>query len=189
MLVARSAPECRLYIDLNPCSCGEAAFDVRHALRTGSGGGLVAVYEGPCGRCGLPRRFTFDLDPATPPPPPAFGGPRPSRIICPGQFALEADRAASSADLVPAGATPPRRAQSRAALARALAAQQEVLKFVPQDADEVPAGAFTSWEGRALYAREPGRFRARTGWRRWPRRTATPWPGTTPEPGRPRRSV
>ena len=160
MLVARSAPECRLYIDLNPCSCGEVAFDVRHALRTGPDGDLVAVYEGACGRCGLPRRFTFALDPATPPPPPAFGGPQPSRIICPGQFALEADRAASSADLVPAGGVPSRRAQSRAALARALAAQQEVLKFIPPGADGVPAGAFTSWEGRALYAQEPGRFRA-----------------------------
>ena len=63
MLVARSAPECRLYIDLNPCSCGEVAFDVRHALRTGPDGDLVAVYEGACGRCGLPRRFTFALAP------------------------------------------------------------------------------------------------------------------------------
>ena len=98
--------------------------------------------------------------PGHPAAPPAFGGPQPSRIICPGQFALEADRAASSADLVPAGGLPSRRTQSRAALARALAAQQEVLKFIPPGADEVPAGAFTSWEGRALYAQEPGRFRA-----------------------------
>ena len=27
MLVARSAPECRLYIDLNPCSCGDNLID------------------------------------------------------------------------------------------------------------------------------------------------------------------
>jgi hypothetical protein len=159
MLVARSAPECRLYLDLHPCSCGETAFDVRHTLRTGPDGALLAVYEGPCSRCGLPRRFVFALDPATPPPPPAYGGPRPSQIICPGQFALAADRAASSAELVPAGAPPARRAQSREALARAVAAQQEVVKFVPAGSDEVPAGAFTSPEGRALYAREPGRFR------------------------------
>jgi hypothetical protein len=159
MLVARSAPECRLYIDLNPCSCGETAFDVRHTLRTGPDGGLVAVYEGWCARCGLPRRFTFALDPATPPPPPAYGGTAPSQIICPGQFALVADQAAASAELVPAGMPPARRARGREALARALAAQQEVLKFIPAGADEVPAGAFTSWEGRALYAQEPGRFR------------------------------
>jgi hypothetical protein len=145
MLIARSAPECRLYIDLNPCSCGEWSFDVRHTLRSGPDGALIAVYEGACPRCGLPRRFEFALDPATPPPPPAYGGPRPSRIICPGQFALVADHAS--------------RASGRDALARAIAAQQEVIKFIPAGADEVPAEAFTSWEGRALYAREPGRFR------------------------------
>jgi hypothetical protein len=159
MLVARSAPECRLYIDLSPCSCGETAFDVRHALRTGPDGVLVAVYEGACPRCGLPRRFEFALDPATPPVPPAYGGPRPSQIICPGQFALVADRAAASAELVPAGMAPAARSRGRDALARALAAQQEVIKFIPAGADEVPAAAFTSPEGRALYAREPGRFR------------------------------
>lgn len=158
MLVARSAPECRLYIDLSPCSCGETAFDVRHTLRNGPDGELVAVYEGRCRRCGLPRRFTFALDPATPPPPPAYGGPRPSQIICPGQFALVADRAAAAADLVPAQ-SPQERARGREALARALAAQEEVVKFIPPGADAVPAEAFTSWEGRELYAAEPGRFR------------------------------
>lgn len=157
MLVARSAPECRLYIDLHPCSCGDTAFDVRHVLRTMPDGGLAAVYEGLCARCALPRRFSFALDPTTPPPPPAYGGPTPSRIICPGQFALIADRAAASAALVPAGTALAQR-QGRAALAQALAAQQEVIKFIPAGADTVPAEAFTSPEGQALYAREPGRF-------------------------------
>ncbi|OLB64736.1 MAG: hypothetical protein AUI10_09750, partial [Actinobacteria bacterium 13_2_20CM_2_72_6] len=158
MLVARSAPECRLYLDLHPCSCGATAFPVRHVLRPGEGDALEAVYEGDCASCGLPRRFVFELDPATPPPPPAYGGPQPSRIICPGQFLLVADRAAGSAVLDPAGLDATGRAASRTAMTVALAAMDEVLKFIPDGAPAVPAAAITSPEGRAAYAREPGRF-------------------------------
>jgi hypothetical protein len=158
-LVARSAAECRLYIDLHPCSCGAVDVDMSHHLQAGPGGSLQALYEGTCRRCGLPRRFVFTLDPATPPPPPAYGGPTPSRIICPGQFAIVADQAARSAVLDPESLPEQERARSRDALARALAAQKEVLKFIPAGADAVPPAAFTSAEGRALQAAEPGRFR------------------------------
>jgi len=158
VLVARSAPECRLYLDLHPCSCGEAAFPVRHLLRTGTSGGLEAVYEGTCPRCGLPRRFVFTLDPATPPPPPAYGGAAASHIICPGEFALVADRSARSTPVDPAGLTPEQRQRGRAWLAQALAAEEEIAKFIPSGLDAVPPEAFTSHEGRVLYRREPGRF-------------------------------
>lgn len=160
MLIARSAPECRLYMDLHPCSCGEAGFEVSRSLRMGTDGSLLAVYDGPCRQCRLPRRFVFTLDPATPPPPPAYGGPQPSRIICPGQFALAADRAVRHAVLDPRGLDDRSRAASRAALSRALAAQEEIAKFIPAGAGAVPPDAFTSPEGNALYAREPGRFDA-----------------------------
>src|SRR5262245_31108671 len=117
MLVARSAPECRLYMDLHACSCGSVAFESRHSLRVGDTGALVAVYSGTCANCGLPRLFEFELDPRTPPLPPAFGGPEPSRIICPGQFAIVADHeAATGGNSAPAD-------DRAAALARALAAQ------------------------------------------------------------------
>lgn len=158
MLVARSAPECRLYISLHPCSCDETSLPVTHTLRS-VGDDLVAVYAGACPRCGLPRQFTFVLDPAVPPPPPAFGGGTPSRIICPGQFAIAADNAARATPLTPAGLSLPQREYGRDALAYALAAQDEVLTFIPQGADAVPESAFTSPEGLALYAAEPGRFR------------------------------
>jgi hypothetical protein len=150
MLVARSAPECRLYMDLHACSCGSVDFPARHTLQTSANGALVAVYTGPCARCSLPRRFEFELDPRTPPLPPAFGGPDPSQIICPGQFALVASYSAAEA------AAPDRSA--RPALARALAAQEEVIKFIPVGADAVPVDAFTSEEGHKLYAEDPGRF-------------------------------
>jgi hypothetical protein len=152
MLVARSSPECRLFMDLHACSCGTAAFDAVHTLRTGDNDELIAVYSGICSGCGLPRLFEFELDPRTPPLPPAYGGPNPSRIICPGQFAIAADLEARAAA---AGGT-----AGRAALARALAAQVEILKFIPAGGSAVPAEAFTSEEGQRLYASEPHRFDA-----------------------------
>lgn len=159
MLIARSSPECRLYMELRACSCGEAWFEAGHVLREDPEGRLLAVYRGICPRCALPRRFTFVLDEAAPPPPPAFGGPAPSRIICPGEFLLLADRAAASAALAPEhGADPERAEHARAALATAVAAAEEVLKFIPDGGSCVPEASFTSQAGRAAYAREPGRF-------------------------------
>src|SRR2546421_8402360 len=131
MLVARSAPECRLYLDLHPCSCGATAFPVRHVLRSGEGDALEAVYEGDCASCGLPRRFVFELDSATPPAPPAYGGPQPSRIICPGQFLLVADRAAGSAVLDPARPDPTRPPAHPTPPTVAPPGIPEGLKFVP----------------------------------------------------------
>src|SRR2546421_10305540 len=138
MLVARAAPVCRLYLDLHPCSCGATAFPVRHVLRPGEGDALEAVYEGDCASCELPRRFVFELDPATPPPPPAYGGPQPSRIICPGQFLLGADRAAGSAVLGPAGLGAPGPGARRTAMTRPPPAMGGGLEVLPPGA---PAGA------------------------------------------------
>lgn len=167
MLTARSAPECHLYMALHPCSCGDATFAGEHRLESGDDDELIAVYQGPCPQCGVVRRFAFLLDPEVPPPPPAYGGPLPSVIICPGQFALRADQAARSLPSVGgagggagAGAGDPRAVmEARRVLGEAVAAQAEVLKFVPAGGDAVPAEAFTSVEGRALYGGEPGRFR------------------------------
>lgn len=164
MLLARSSRECRLYMDLHICSCGESRFEARHVLNQSAGGPLLAVYEGTCPRCGLARRFTFTLDEALPPPPPAFGGPRPSSIICPGEFLLVAAQAAGSAPADPNGLSGQQRATARNALATAAAAVEEVLKFIPEGADAVPQAAVTSSAGAALYSREAGRFsRARLG--------------------------
>lgn len=158
MLIARSSPECRLYMDLHACSCGETGFAAEHALQEDAEGRLLAVYSGLCPRCGLPRRFVFALDDAIPPPPPAFGGAAPSRIVDPGEFLLYADKASAAADFAPAPGDPRADERGRLALAAAAAAVDEVLKFIPPGAAAVPEAAFASATGRALYAREPGRF-------------------------------
>ncbi len=153
--MARSSPECRLYMELRPCACGRAEPPGEdEVLRDARG--LVARYEGRCPQCGAARKFEFELDPETVPPD-VFGGSRPSRMICPGQFALHSDRLASR---WPARPAPPDRAAAREDLFWAVRALEEVLKFVPAGGDAVPAEAFSSEEGRAAYAAEPGRFRA-----------------------------
>jgi hypothetical protein len=155
--VARSSAECHLYMALHPCPCGEAAAPTEHKVVQGRDG-LVAQYRGQCAKCGRTRAFDFALDPEVPPVD-AFGGAKPSRLICPGQFALHADRLAARWPADRTNLSEAQRAQARDDLAWAARALEEVLKFVPADGDAVPAAAFTSDEGRAALAAEPGRFR------------------------------
>lgn len=157
MLVARSSPECHLYIELHPCTCGERVLDASHRL-VSTDAGLGAVYEGICPRCGTQRRFDFVLDPEIPPGD-RFGGARASSIIDPGEFLAVADDAAKR---VPADLSRLDETQREAArwwLTRAVNALEEVIKAVPTTADAVPETAMFSELGKAMYAREPGRFR------------------------------
>ena len=135
---------------LHPCErCGEADFPwSRHEIGPGEGG-LVSVYEGDCPSCGQGRRFAFAVD-EEPVPPPAYGGPEPSQIIDPGEFYAMAERAAAYARAVPDG---------HEAAVDALAAIEEVLKFLPPGADAVPEDAFASAGGMAVYSAGPERFR------------------------------
>ncbi|MEV4131668.1 hypothetical protein AB0J72_05830 [Dactylosporangium sp. NPDC049742] len=154
MLVARSVTECHLYMALHPCEgCGEWDFPWSRHDR---GPGPQSAYEGPCPSCGASRRFEFVIAPDAVPPP-AYGGPEPSRIIDPGEFLAMSERAAQHAT-VPADASGPRRDDARTAASDALAAAEEVLKFVPPHASAVPASAFTSETGRARYAADPAAF-------------------------------
>jgi hypothetical protein len=151
MLIARSSPECHLYIELHPCSCGETELASKHAL-VASGDDLVAVYENACPRCATPRRFEFVLDPEIPPGM-KFGGAKPSQIIDAAQYLAVADAAAKA---VPAGATG---SQAKLVMSRAVDALEEVVKFIPAGADRVPVEAMFTAAGKAIYLAEPGRFR------------------------------
>lgn len=158
MLVSRSSPECHLYIQLHPCDCGERELATEHKLVSGDAG-LVARYAGTCGKCGRQRTFDFLLDPDIPPAD-AYGGPRPSKIVCPGEWALHSDQLASRWPAAVDAIRPGDAGRARDDLAWAIRALEEVVKFIPDGADAVPATAFLSASGRAIYADEPGRFRA-----------------------------
>lgn len=159
--VARTSAEAHLYLELHPCSCGEARFAPGSSVVTTDDGDLASRYAGACPRCGTHREFVFRLPQEILMPTGEFryGGPDPSQLLDPGQWAAVADAYAASVPVDPSGLDAGERRRARAVLERAAAAVDEVLKFVPEGADEVPATAFVSERGRALYAREPGRFR------------------------------
>jgi glutathione S-transferase len=104
------------------------------------------------------RRFEFLLDPEIPPGD-KFGGSKLSELIDAGQYLAVADRAAR---LVPGGAEAlghEARREARWWMNRAVNALEEVLKFIPAAEDQVPQTALFTADGKAVYAREPGRFR------------------------------
>ncbi|MEU3612930.1 hypothetical protein ABZ725_11570 [Streptomyces sp. NPDC006872] len=157
MLTARSAFEAHLYMDLHPCECGSGDFDRQHRLEQ-HGDDLVAVYEGACRQCGTTRRFVFRMAEEVPPPPPAFGGPEPSQIIDPGEFAGVALRLSESVGVRLLNTPESEKYKLRDAMAYIVAAFEEVPKFIPPGEDAVPADAFTSEAGKARYRREPRDF-------------------------------
>ncbi|MEU6118437.1 hypothetical protein ABZ840_28295 [Streptomyces sp. NPDC047117] len=157
MLIARSSLEAHLYMDLHPCECGVADFARQHSLQQ-QGGAMVSVYEGVCAGCGRQRRFVFEMVDELPPPPPAFGGPEPSRIIDPGQFFDVSNRISTRIGPLLLETPEGERRKHRPAVAYSLAAVEEVLKFFPDGQDRIPASAFTSELGKALYAKDPEDF-------------------------------
>jgi hypothetical protein len=151
--LARTNAESHLYMDLHPCACGEASF-TRQSAVVEAEGDLASYYSGPCARCGTAREFLFRLPAEILAPTPGevrFGDDRPSELLDPGEWLRLADAYASH------GRTNASRLS--ADLATAVAAMDEVLKFVPAGADAVPETAFWSDAGRAVHAAEPGRFR------------------------------
>jgi len=120
------------------------------------GGRAARSYFATCPACGLDRKFTFWAPgPRSVPSRPAggvvFGGPEPSELLDAAEWLWVADLTASR---VPVN---DQRAAWRA-LAIATAAMEEILKFIPAGAGEVPEGAFWSRRGRRVRAEEPGRF-------------------------------
>ena len=150
--VSRTSAEAHLYMDLHGCTCGESAFARDSAVIALDDGDLARRYSGACAGCGTEREFIFRL-PATP------SADNPSELIDPGEWLAVSDAYASQAPAEPAGLSAEQIRRGHAAVARAASALDEVLKFIPEGAEEVPASAFFSDRGREIYAREPGRFR------------------------------
>ncbi|SEF89861.1 hypothetical protein SAMN05444920_101963 [Nonomuraea solani] len=151
--VARTRDEAHLYLDLHPCACG--------SVDTTWDSGLVSVegelsnrYSGSCGACGRPREYLFGLPgkPVMPAGYPTFGGAESSQLLDAGEWMWVADLTAGN---VPVDDE----AEARRTLAVAAAAVEEVVKFIPPGADEVPDDGFWSERGQQVRAAEPGRFR------------------------------
>jgi len=144
-------------MELHPCACGEAVFEWSRHRREQRGDRLVSVYEGLCGQCDRPRHFEFEVTGEIPPPP-AYGGEEPSRIIDPSEFLAVAEDLAAAVPADPATLDPATAGDALEAIEMAVAAVDEVLKFLPPGATGVPPDAFLTEAGRAAYTRDPGRF-------------------------------
>jgi hypothetical protein len=148
VLVSRFSYECTVYLMFHPCSCGDNAVpNVRISERDGHN---LAIYEGACESCGEARRVEF-----------VIGGDdsAPSTLVDAGQWLIAAEQLGRqlSGDFTELSAE--ERRAARRDLERAVVALEEAIKFVAADMDEVPEGSLFSFEGRALHAGEPGRFR------------------------------
>jgi hypothetical protein len=161
--VARTRDEAHLYMDMRPCvTCGKSDVHWDSAL-TSDDGSPARRYSGTCPGCKMAREFIFRL-PERPFLAAAghvvhFGGKDPSELIDAGEWLYVADVCAQAA----AGGDPSSllSAEARESLIVAVAAMDEVLKFIPEGRDEVPRAGFWSERGRMLRQNESGRFRRR----------------------------
>jgi hypothetical protein len=122
---------------------------------------LASRYTGVCPSCGAERVYQFRIPEEVRLPAAdsvRFGGNEPSELLDPGVWLWYSEVAAKQVPAAPSGPDAESRRSARHALATALAAIEEVLKFVSPEMDHVPAEAFTSLSGRAIYDGEPGRF-------------------------------
>ncbi|MRH88621.1 hypothetical protein GFY24_14410 [Nocardia sp. SYP-A9097] len=159
--LARTNAEARLYLSLQPCeSCGESRCTFRSAVITVEGA-LASRYTGECPSCSARRVYEFRL-PAEVLPPPAgsvrFGEASPSELLDPGTWLWYSDVCIRQVPSTTATLDDRALKAARHTLATAIAAIDEVLKFIPDTEDRVPLSALTSADGLALYDREPGRF-------------------------------
>jgi len=148
--------EAQLYLELRACTCGQDRFQPVHELQR-RGDDLIARFTGPCRTCGATRTYEFVMERETSSPP-AFGGQEASRLLDAGEFLWASDQAAARVPVNVSGLTPRRRGDAMADLRYAIAALQEVAKFIPGGADAVPVEAVSSELGQVLYRADPERF-------------------------------
>lgn len=156
METARSALECHLYISLHPCVCGDARSDFLHRLVLVDNA-LCSRYHWNCLTCGTVRTFVFLLHDEIPRAE-KFGGKRVSTLVDAGQYLNVADLAAEQVEADTIGRPAEARGTARMLMSRATAAIEEVLKWIPENEDHMPARAFFTEDGRVVRDREPGRF-------------------------------
>lgn len=157
--LARTPAEAHLAMGLSPCACGAAGVPRKTALYDVPGGYLQR-YFGSCSSCGKPREFTFRMS-RTPVESRSgefrFGDGTPSQLIDPGLWLAVADHYARLSPGDASGLDGAARRTARLNLARAAAAVDEVIAFIPSGSTTVPLSAFST-TGRQIREREPGRF-------------------------------
>lgn len=166
---ARTYDEAYLFMDLRPCPCGESEFE-RSSTSTPGDDGPVVRFTGTCPNCGRHREFSFRMPVELPELDFEVNyGPaaEPSQLLDAGEWlgvaelyeAVARERLGNvdDRDLDDDEIT-----RTYYLLSSAVAATDEVLKFLPDEAPAVPETAFWSQAGRLVYESSPDRF-TRTG--------------------------
>lgn len=149
--VVRTPDEAQVYLDLQPCaSCGSIDATWHNSVVTVDGE-LLSRYSATCPGCSTEREFLFALPErdVLPEGYPTFGGSEPSQLLDAGEWLWMADMTANNALTD----------DSAEGVAIAVAAIDEVVKFIPPGQDEVPETAFWSDRGRQVLKADPARFR------------------------------
>jgi hypothetical protein len=161
---ARTFDEAYLYMELRPCVCGATDFDQTTTTSIVDGARVVR-YSGRCPNCGRERRFTFSMsgEPQQLSFETKYGwGDEPSRLLDPGEWLGMSDmfEANARAELGDGDEVTDDDVLTAAfyLLSSAVAATEEVLKFLPPGSDDIPEEAFRSQPGRLLFELVPQRF-------------------------------
>jgi hypothetical protein len=162
---ARTYDEAYLFMDLRPCPCGESEFE-RSSTSTPGDGGPVIRFTGTCPNCGRRREFTFRMPEELPELDFEVNyGPagEPSQLLDAGEWLGVAELYEAVARERLGGADDRELDDDEVTrtyylLSSAVAATDEVLKFLPAEAPAVPDTAFWSQAGRLAYESSPDRF-------------------------------
>jgi hypothetical protein len=167
-LQARSLAEETAFMQASPCVCGALLFTADEYQMRFHEERVTVVHQAPCDQCGRGRAFWFEepqlvgrFEPAGHGYAPPESGP--SQLLDPGQWLLIAaahGALAGGSDLPrPPGGDPAVEYWGRlGVLASAVAAIDEVLKFIPPHSARVPVEAFWSPVGLSRYLDDPSRF-------------------------------
>ncbi|GAA3230692.1 hypothetical protein ACFO1B_27010 [Dactylosporangium siamense] len=167
-LRARSLAEETAFMQASPCVCGALLFTPDGYQMRFHEERVTVVHQAPCDQCGRGRAFWFEeprhagrFEPAGHGYAPPDSGP--SQLLDPGQWLLLAQAhgalAGGSDPAPPPGGDPAAGYWARlGVLASAVAAIDEVLKFIPPHSARVPVGAFWSPVGLSQYLDDPSRF-------------------------------
>jgi hypothetical protein len=140
------------------CWCGQTGFLVtQHALLVRDGVRLWQ-YEAACTGCDTIRQFEFRAPAGPAPPYPTFGGPAPSQLLDAGQFLRIATLVADQVPADPADLSTHEVDEAYEAISIAVAAVEEVLKFIPAGHTSVPRDALWETESLVDYDLRPDRF-------------------------------
>jgi len=160
--LARTEDEVYLYISLQPCEvCGQTGPEVRGVSSGAADGEPIRGYETACSQCGTTRTFWFRFPEApagSAAGPWRFGGAEPSELLDPGQWLMLADAVLAEAPETATGLSDPQRREARDRVELAVAAFEEVLKFIRGGEDRVSPFAFWSQPGHELQLTAAWRF-------------------------------